>query len=92
MSTHAVLNDPLPQISHTNLHQELAPAVLEKCRELVAEYAALAQADPAAFPFNERDLHDWYREMTSRVAQPIARRIDRLAPMPRKLRRATVAA
>ena len=62
MSAHTVLNDP-----HAGLHRELAPAVLEKCRELVSEYAALAQADAAAFPFTAQSLLDWYFDMKRRL-------------------------
>ena len=93
MSAHAVLNDPQPQTSRTDIHQELAPAVLEKCQELCAEYCALAKADPSAFPFSERELLDWYTEMKGRVAQPVVvQHRDNRVPTPRRMRRRTVAA
>jgi hypothetical protein len=94
MSAHAVLNDP-PLAAFTNLHRELAPAVLEKCRELIAEYSALAKADPEAFPFTERDLLDWYGDMKTRVASMIEERSDRrnrVLPIARRTRRSALAA
>jgi hypothetical protein len=94
MSARAVLNAPQPQTSFTDLHRELAPAVLEKCRELVAEYSALAKADPAAFPFSESALLDWYADMKSRVAHPIVMHHceNHAAPMPRRIQRHKIAA
>jgi len=95
MSAHAVLNDPPLAAGFTNLHRELAPAVLEKCRELIAEYSALAKADPEAFPFTERDLLDWYGDIKRRVASMIEERGDsrnRIVPIARRARRTALAA
>jgi hypothetical protein len=46
-----------------SLDQELNFHLLEKCRDLVEEYIALAQRAPESFPFSERDLATWYAEM-----------------------------
>jgi len=95
MSAH-VVNDPQLDPSFTDLHRELAPTVLEKCRELVSEYSALAKADPAAFPFSERDLLEWYGHMKNRMVSlqlvPAALNARKPLSMPRRTRRGAIAA
>jgi len=57
---------PKPKLPYP-LDQELGAAVLDKCRDVVQEYADLARRAPDAFPFSERDLLTWYAEMRYKV-------------------------
>jgi len=57
---------PKPKLPRP-LDQELGAAVLDKCRDVVEEYAELARRAPDAFPFSQRDLVTWYAEMRYKV-------------------------
>jgi hypothetical protein len=50
-----------------DLEHELAPAVLDACRSLWEEFAALSCLDPKMFSEDEHELLRWYAELQFRL-------------------------
>jgi hypothetical protein len=61
-STLSVVVKPQAKLPRS-LDRELGVYVLDKCREVVEEYAELSRCAPAAFPFSEAELETWYAEI-----------------------------